>query len=119
MPVRSFNSRVLRWPGRAEVDRAVRALAGRLGAAHPELLQLGYFGSYARGDFGPGSDVDLVAIVRRAPRPFHERALEFDVMGLPVPAQLLVYTEDEWRNGRATPGGFLPMVDREAVWVYP
>ena len=49
--------------------------------------RFGYFGSYARGDYGPGSDVDLIAIVRRAQRPFHERALELDVLGLPVPAQ--------------------------------
>jgi len=108
---------VLKWPGRAEADAAARALAARLGAAHPELVRLGYFGSYARGDFGPGSDLDLVAIVARSARPFAERALEFDLRGLPLPAQLIVYTEGEWRAACARGERFFETLQAETVWV--
>lgn len=119
MPVKSSNSRVLKWPARAEVDRAVRSLAARLAAAHPELVRFGYFGSYARGDSGPGSDVDLVALVKSSRRTFRERALDFDLAGLPVPAELLVYTLEEWQNALAARGRFLRQLESEAVWVFP
>lgn len=57
------------------------------------ICGLGYFGSYARGDWGIGSDVDRVALVARCARPFAQRPLDFDTSGLPVPADLLVYIE--------------------------
>ena len=52
MPVRSLTSSTLKWPDAQTVDEAVRALAQRLAGVHPELRRLGYFGSYARGDWG-------------------------------------------------------------------
>jgi hypothetical protein len=109
---------VLKWPDRAAVDAAVRALAQRLAAAQPHLLRFGYFGSYARGDWSVGSDVDLVAIVSHASRPFAERAPDFDLSGLPVPAELIVYTEDEWGRLLAEPRRFVRDIAAQAVWVF-
>ncbi len=37
---------------------------------HPELLKIGCFGSYAGGDWGLGSDLDLVVVVAEAGWPF-------------------------------------------------
>ena len=59
---------------------------------HPELVRIGYIGSYARGDWGVGSDVDLVVVVSRSEVPDLRRAAEFDATDLPVPADVLVYT---------------------------
>jgi predicted nucleotidyltransferase len=78
---------------------------------------IGYFGSYARGDWGVGSDVDLLVIVERSPEPFLRRAASWDVTDLPVPADLLVYTEDEWR-ALGPQGKFPEALSREIVWVY-
>jgi hypothetical protein len=86
---------VLRWPEKAAVDAAARAWAAEQRILHPELLRLGYFGSYARGDWGVGSDLDLIAVVSGADRPFRERPLDWDLDGLPVPAEILVYTSEE------------------------
>jgi len=65
-----------------------------------------------------GSDVDIVVIVERATLPIERRATQWDATELPVPADVLVYTLDEWqalnRQGR-----FYQTVMREAVWVYP
>ncbi|MDW7710981.1 MAG: nucleotidyltransferase domain-containing protein [Deferrisomatales bacterium] len=86
---------------------------------HPELLRFGYFGSYARNDWGVGSDLDLVALVAAAPEPFERRALTWRTEDLPVPSELLVYTEAEWsamtREGRR----FAATLARETVWVWP
>lgn len=117
MPVRSLTSPVLRWPDRATVDDAVRQLARRLARAHPQLRRFGYFGSYARGDWGVGSDVDLIAIVGASARAYADRALEFDLAGLPVPAELVVYTEQEWDEMSARAQGFAQQIRDHAVWV--
>jgi len=117
MPVRSLNSPVLKWPQRAAVEAAVRELAERLARTHAELVRLGIFGSYATGAWGVGSDVDLIAIVRRATRPFAERPLDFDLSGLPVPADLVVYTEDEWGAMQAAANPFARRLAKTALWV--
>ena len=118
MPVRSLSSSVLEWPDRTTVDAAFRSIAGRLGASNAQLLRLGYFGSYARGDWGVGSDLDIIAIVQSSEQPFVDRARAFDLLGLPVPAEILVYTADEWaameREGRR----FVRQLERETVWVF-
>ena len=119
MPVRSLSSSVLVWPDRAQVDQAVRAWVAETTGRHPKLLRLGYFGSYARGDWGVGSDLDLVAIVEKASERFERRSLRWDLSAFPVPAELLVYTEDEWRRLQAEGGRFARVLAREAVWVYP
>ena len=96
MPVRSLNSSVITWPTADEVDAAVREWARALAEQHPEVVRVGYFGSYARGDWGVGSDVDIVVIVEHTDVPFERRAARWPSEELPVPADVLVYTEEEW-----------------------
>lgn len=119
MPVRSLNSSVLVWPDRSQVDRAVRLWVACASQAQTQLRRLGYFGSYARGDWGVGSDLDLVAIVAAAPEPFAQRPLAWDLTSLPVPAEILVYTESEWRALEARGGRFAHTLAEEVVWVFP
>jgi predicted nucleotidyltransferase len=117
MPVRSSDSFVIKWPGSRQVDQAVRRWADDTAGLHPELLAVGYFGSYARGNWGVGSDVDLVAIVGTSSEPFHRRPLAFNLLDLPVPADLLVYTMDEWQRLLREENAFVRRVSQEAVWV--
>jgi predicted nucleotidyltransferase len=82
------------------------------------VLRIGAFGSYARGDWGVGSDLDLVVIVSRSERPFIERGSQFDAASLPVPADVLVYTQTEWDRLQETSPRFHRTVTREAEWLY-
>lgn len=116
MPVRSLRSSVLRWPDRDEVDRAVRAWAVDVAARDAVVRRVGYFGSYARGDWGVGSDVDVVVVAAESSQPFDRRPLAFDPTGLPVPADVLVYTEAEWER-MSIDGGLPRIVAGEVVWV--
>ncbi len=79
------------------------------------MTRIGYFGSYARGDWGMGSDVDLLGIVTASAEPFARRSRDFDVVHLSVPADMLAYTENEWvcmkRRGRRIAG-------QTVIWVY-
>ncbi|MBI2230108.1 MAG: nucleotidyltransferase domain-containing protein, partial [Deltaproteobacteria bacterium] len=65
-------------------------------ACHSGVVRIGYFGSYARGDWGVGSDLDLVIVVESSNQPFERRSVDWDTTDLPVPVDALVYTQDEW-----------------------
>jgi predicted nucleotidyltransferase len=91
------------------VDQAARRWAEDLTRAETGVVAVGYFGSYARGDWGVGSDLDVVVIVEHSPEPFERRAAPLDATQLPVPADVLVYTRAEWEK--------LPARPREVVWL--
>jgi uncharacterized protein len=118
MPMRSLSSSVLVWPTRAQIDDALRRWAAQMADDRPDLQRLGYFGSYARGDWGVGSDLDLVAVVTSASDRFDRRALSWNVLSLPVPADILIYTELEWRDLEAQSGRFAQTLARETTWVF-
>lgn len=116
MPVRSLHSSVLKWPDAQSVDRAARRWAKAMLRSRKDVLKIAYFGSYARGNWGVGSDLDLIVIVENSEKPFISRAAEWDVTALPVPADVLVYTQQEW-DALAKQSRFAQTVRKEAVWV--
>ena len=117
MRVRSLNSSVVRWPTAAEVDSAVRIWARELVASDANVVAIGYFGSYARGDWGPGSDLDVVIIVASSDASFVGRIHPGDATVLPVPTDVLTYTTDEWRQLGARGGRFAETLARDLRWV--
>jgi len=100
------------------VDEAVRIWAGQILKQNAKVIKLGYFGSYARGDWGVGSDLDLVAVVEHSEEPFERRSLSWDVNPLPVPTQIIVYTLEEWVSFRQQGKRFVLTLERETVWVH-
>ena len=82
------------------------------------LERLGYFGSYARGDAGVGSDLDLVAIIEQSSEPFEKRSLTWNLNALPVPAELIVYTRQEWDRLQKQGSKFERMLTEQVVWIY-
>ena len=116
MPVRSSTSSMLRWPDRAAVRAAVERWSRELEL--PGLIAVGVFGSSARGDWGVGSDVDLVVIVERPAGPPIERPLDLPLEKLPVPAEAIVDTREEWEHLPETSPHFAAVLAREAMWVF-
>jgi predicted nucleotidyltransferase len=100
------------------VYESARKWAARAGEIHTEAIRIGYFGSYARGEWGVGSDLDLIAVVTRASEPFERRSLAWDLDELPVPAELLVYTATEWKVIQEEGGRFARTLSEETIWVY-
>jgi predicted nucleotidyltransferase len=118
MPVKSLNSSVLRWPNSREVTSAVERWSRALASQRADILRIGIIGSYGRGDWGVGSDLDLIIVVKDSSERFEERNLGIDVSSLPVPVDLMVYTEDEWRKLSEEGGRFYKTVMREGNWIY-
>lgn len=117
MPVRLLSSSILKWPDARTVDRAIRRWADDIGQRHEDVQRIGYFGSYARGDWGVGSDLDIVIVVRSSEQPFEHRAAKWDMTEFPVPVDVLVYTEEEWQS-LVREGRFASTVLKEVVWVF-
>ncbi len=118
MSVRSLNSSVLKWLDKQAVDSAVRAWAQALAAQRPDIVRIGYLGSYARSDWSEGSDLDAVFVLDRSDQPFERRALVFDATKLPVPVDLPVYTEPEFRQLIVSGARFGRVLARETVWIF-
>jgi len=118
MPVRSLRSSVLKWPERQAVLTAARRWAAQQEGQHPELLAIGCYGSYARGDWGVGSDLDIVAIVQASDQPFERRAVSWNLDELPVPTEILVYTRAEWQRILDAGGRFARVLQTETMWLW-
>ncbi|HUT37191.1 MAG TPA: nucleotidyltransferase domain-containing protein [Planctomycetota bacterium] len=115
--MRSLNSSVLKWPDLATVRDALQRWVEQAVRRHPDVVLIGYFGSYARGDWGVGSDLDLLIVVEASDLPFEQRSAEWDTTALPVPADVLVYTRSEWKALEPT-RRFTRMLTQETVWVH-
>lgn len=118
MPVRSSSSHVLKWPNEKEVRKAAQHLADRESRDRPELIRLGFFGSYANGTWGVGSDLDLVGVVSESNAPFERRALSWNLTDLPVPAEILIYTSSEWDRLMEQGSRFAETLGRETIWLF-
>ena len=117
MPVRSLGSSVLRWPSREEVEEALKAWLSR--HPIPGLVAAGYFGSYARGEAGVGSDLGLRLLVARSPLPPWKRPLELPLEELPVPAEALGYTLEEWKGLPQRSPRLARVLREETRWLLP
>ncbi len=102
----------------AQVEGTIRQMARRIAEQfHPEKIIL--FGSMARGDVTPDSDVDLLVIVRevgdrRALRVAMRRA----VNGMGLPKDIVVLTADEFETKRRIPGTVAYPADQEGRVLY-
>ncbi|MFW6152361.1 MAG: hypothetical protein ACOC6C_05245 [Verrucomicrobiota bacterium] len=90
--MRSLNSSVLKWPDAATTHKAARDWAIEQAANNPEIVRIGF--------------------------PFEKRACRWDTTSLPVPADLLVFTEQEWEEGWFSQK-FNRIMRKKVVWVYP
>jgi predicted nucleotidyltransferase len=100
------------------VDRAVRSWTAEQVQQRPEIVRLGYFGSYARGDWGVGSDLDLIVVVNETSEPFERRSVNWDLNDLPVSAEIIVYSLPEWEDLEKKDTKFARMLKSEAVWTF-
>jgi HEPN domain-containing protein/predicted nucleotidyltransferase len=96
----------------AELGRS----AERLTREAPEVVEVQVFGSFARGDHTPESDVDVLIVVSRGELPFLERpdAYRDAFEGIPLDVNLTVYTVEEAAGLRRDPSSFLARIAPEA-----
>ncbi|MDQ3698977.1 MAG: nucleotidyltransferase domain-containing protein [Gemmatimonadota bacterium] len=96
------------------VDEVVRTIVDKL---RPNRIIV--FGSYARGDAGPDSDLDLM-VEMESDLPLPERAMRIDDLfaerGWAL--DVWVYTPEEVRRGRSNIGSLVSIIESEGQVVY-
>ena len=86
-------------------------------AVHPEKIIL--FGSWARGEWSPQSDIDLLIIQESdLSRPQRYAQVRRLFWGMGVPMDILVYTPEEFARYQSVPGSFTYTVAREGKVLY-
>jgi predicted nucleotidyltransferase len=98
----------------------IRSGAERLGREAPEVQEVGLFGSFARGDHTPESDVDLAVIVSESGVPFLERPDRYRdaFLRIPLDVNLTVYTMEEADRLRRDRSTFLSRISAETLPLY-
>jgi predicted nucleotidyltransferase len=85
--------------------------------AQPDKIIL--FGSRARGDARPDSDIDLL-VIQESTEPGYRRdaALYLALAGLNAPVDVMTYTPEEIRDWSEVPLAFITTAVREGKVVY-
>ncbi len=95
------------YPAEEQLKELIRQIAE---AVHP--LRIILFGSAARGEMGPDSDVDLLVVMPEGTHRGHaEERIYVGVRGIRLPFDVIVATPSDLEAYRETPG----LIYREAV----
>jgi predicted nucleotidyltransferase len=99
-------------------ETLIREITDRIvEAVHPRRVML--FGSYARGDFGPHSDLDIFVEMESNEKPYERRRRIGKLfMGRWWPMDLIVFTPEEVADLRDTIGSIMPTIEREGKLLY-
>ena len=117
MPGKSSRSVKVSSVPRERVLAGLAEWAASARAADATLRRIGVFGSYARGDQTPASDVDVLVVVASSTRRPWERPLELPPPPGPVGAEIFVYTEDEIAELESLGSAWLREVLRDICWI--
>lgn len=62
---------------------------------HPELIGAYLFGSFVKGTYAPGSDIDILLVLEKSDRKMRDRIPQFLPGRFPVGMDIFPYTKDE------------------------
>ena len=77
------------------LDASFGVLVKRLARERAEIVRVVLFGSLARGDAVPGSDVDLLVVIAASDRSFLDRMPLYKPTDVPIGVDVFPYTEEE------------------------
>jgi predicted nucleotidyltransferase len=114
----SFGSVQVTWLDRPAVLEATRKAVRALARRRPEVQRVILFGSMARGDAVPGSDVDLLMVLSECNQPFLDRIPRYKPSGIPIGVDVFPYTEEELQRMLAEGNFFIKQALSEGITVF-
>ena len=102
-----------------DLDRLLRDVVLRLvEALSPDRIYL--FGSHARGEAGPRSDIDILVVVPQSDQPGHvrDRSAYHALRGIAAPIEVLVWTRDEYERALRIRTSLSASVERSGRLLY-
>lgn len=82
-------------PDRARTIRQIRQAMKEAQAKHAEIERVILFGSLSRGDAVPGSDNDILLVLRESSLPYQERSVYYMPECAGIGVDLFAYTRAE------------------------
>lgn len=95
------------WLDRAETLKRLRSSIKALRERYPEIEKVVLFGSLARGDAVPGSDADLLVVLRESCLPFWDRSVIYHPEGAGLGVDVVAYTHQELEDRVAADDPFV------------
>ena len=118
MPRLSSPSVKITYFNRALVWRRLRRFVSELAKTHPEVRKVILFGSLARGDAVPGSDVDLIVVLSATDKAFLERIPLYTPSPFPVGIDVFPYTQQEMETMLQEKNPFLRQALAEGITLF-
>ena len=110
-----MNGVKVKFLNRDEILKNLIRLAKQLLNSRQDVLEVSLFGSLARGNYAPGSDADILVLLKEDSRKFTDRIPEFldHFSGVGLPIEVFPYTVKE--VSAMEKEGFIKTVQREKV----
>jgi len=87
------------WLEQEKLIEEIYKVAGEIGKGDENVLKIILFGSLAEKRGVPGSDADILILLKRADKPFMDRRTEWtEKFSLDFPVDVFPYTEKELNN---------------------
>lgn len=100
---------------RAKAVESVREGMRAVKKRCPEIDRVVLFGSLARGDAVPGSDADVLVLLRETLLRFQERFVRYMPRGVAMGVDVFAYTHSELENMRESGNPFVARALREGI----
>ena len=101
------------------VWEALQEYLKQVGRECPKVEKVILFGSFARGESVPGSDIDLLIILPESSIPFLERIPKYTPSYFPVGIDVFPYTKQELEKMKQQGNFFLRKVLEEGIEIFP
>lgn len=82
---------------------------------HPEIERAVLFGSLRRGDAVPGSDADVLLVLRESALPFRERSVYYAPQHIGIGIHIFAYTRSELNAMHTAKNTFVRRALREGM----
>ena len=95
MQTKSSDSVKIKYLDKSAIMNAITHLVEDLSQKYPEIEEIHLFGSLARDEAVPGSDVDILVVLADSDLPFRDRIEKYMPSSFPVGIDILPYTRSE------------------------
>jgi uncharacterized protein len=104
---------------REQILKALENLIQEWTQQHPELEKVILFGSFARGDYFPGSDLDVLLMLENSDQPLLNRIRQFLPTHFPVDIDVFPYTQAEIKRIMNDPHSLVVRALSEGKQMHP
>lgn len=106
------------WLNQDQARKRLKQAVKQLAKKHSEIEQVWLFGSLARGEAVPGSDADLLIVLRDSALPFLDRSVHYQPDFCGVGVDVFAYTRAELSQMETEKNTFLQQVRAEGICLF-